>query len=316
MPPVLVRPHSEGDCSITGGYVVRAPDLPSLGGRYVHADFCTGVLRSAVLQAGSAQGDAPAGLTVANASSFGEDSRAVSTSSRWGAVFRLTESPAPVVPCVAPPPPPPPRHLLRLPPPPPPFPTSCHPPAAAARAGPADTTPPETTFVRGPAARTTNRRVTIVAGSEQASLECSLDGGAFAACTMPFTTPRLTEGPHRLELRAVNTAGNIEPRPSAWAWTVDLNPLRRWDMEVLVGRLTRAVRSGQSHRGRARASRSGPHLGAAPDGSRASAGGRHCAGDVGPPHRPRPRLALLRPLAITARFDRVSLTRRVGRLGA
>ena len=53
VPPVLVRPHSEGDCSITGGYVVRAPDLPSLGGRYVHADFCVGVVRS---------GAAPAGL--------------------------------------------------------------------------------------------------------------------------------------------------------------------------------------------------------------------------------------------------------------
>ncbi len=28
VPPVLVRPHAEGDCSITGGYVVRAPDCP------------------------------------------------------------------------------------------------------------------------------------------------------------------------------------------------------------------------------------------------------------------------------------------------
>ncbi len=100
--PVLVRPHSEGDCSITGGYVVRAPDLPSLAGRYVHADFCVGSVRSALLQPGSAQGDAPTGVTLANPSSFGEDLEGcVYVVSLQGGVFRLTESPAPVVPCRA-----------------------------------------------------------------------------------------------------------------------------------------------------------------------------------------------------------------------
>ena len=62
---------------------------------------------------------------------------------------------------------------------------------------------------------------------------------------MPFTTPPLAEGPHRLELRAVDAAGNVEPQPASWAWRVDLDPLRRWDAEVLLGRLARAVRSGQ-----------------------------------------------------------------------
>ena len=33
-------------CAVTGGYVVRDPDLPDLEGRYVYADFCQAVLRS------------------------------------------------------------------------------------------------------------------------------------------------------------------------------------------------------------------------------------------------------------------------------
>jgi glucose/arabinose dehydrogenase len=47
--PVYSYDHSAGDCAITGGYVARADDLPSLAGRYVFGDYCTSVLRSIVL---------------------------------------------------------------------------------------------------------------------------------------------------------------------------------------------------------------------------------------------------------------------------
>ena len=39
-------PQSDGFCSITGGYVVRDPGLPTLLGRYLYGDFCKGALRS------------------------------------------------------------------------------------------------------------------------------------------------------------------------------------------------------------------------------------------------------------------------------
>ena len=300
-PPVLVRPHSEGDCSITGGYVVRAPDLPSLGGRYLHADFCTGVVRSAVLQPGSAQGDSPLGVSVASPSSFGEDLEGcVYVVSLGGGVFRLTESPAPVVPCRAGSPPPAPG----------PSPASAPPqPAPAA----VDTTGPETTIERGPGARTTNRRVTFMATvSEQARLECSLDGGVFAACAIPFTTTPLAEGPHRLELRAVDAAGNVEPQPASWAWRVDLNPLRRWDLEVLLRQLAGSVRSG--HRILAQLE---PHAAGRVSVQLRSARGRLLAADSA---RAEARLRIelgrartARPLVLVGRFGGVSLTRRVGR---
>src|SRR5438132_1389513 len=38
--PVITHTHSDGWCSITGGYVVRDPTLPELAGRYVYGDYC------------------------------------------------------------------------------------------------------------------------------------------------------------------------------------------------------------------------------------------------------------------------------------
>jgi glucose/arabinose dehydrogenase len=311
-PPVLVRPHTEGDCSITGGYVVRAPDLPSLAGRYLHADFCVGALRSALLQPGSAVGDAPVGLNVGSPSSFGQDlGGCLYVVSLDGGVFRLTESPAPVVPCVEPSPPPPP-----LPPPPPPPPAPPAPaPTSTAAPSPAvrDTTPPDTTIERGPAARTTNRRVTIQAvASEPSRFECSLDDAAFAACALPFTTPRLAEGAHGLQLRAVDAAGNVETEPASWTWRVDFDPLRRWDLEVLLGRLSRAVRTGT----RIRAGLE-PHVTGRVSVQLRTVQGRLLAADRGLATSALRvdlgRTRSLRPLVLTGRFGAVTLTRRIAR---
>ena len=44
-PPVLEYGRDRG-CSVTGGYVVRDPELTTLVGRYLYADFCAGELRS------------------------------------------------------------------------------------------------------------------------------------------------------------------------------------------------------------------------------------------------------------------------------
>jgi glucose/arabinose dehydrogenase len=128
--PVHEYDHSRG-CSITGGYVVRDPELPALAGRYVYGDFCDGDIWSVVLSSPDATGDAPTGLNVESLSSFGEDACSrVYAVSRDGTVYRLyaegSPSPATCTPTTPPPGPPPPP----VPPPPPAPPPASPPPAS------------------------------------------------------------------------------------------------------------------------------------------------------------------------------------------
>jgi hypothetical protein len=91
VPPVLQQFHSNGNCSITGGYIVRDRSLGSLFGRYVYGDFCLGRIRSTLLRPGRARGDRAMSLRVASLSSFGEDARGrVYAASLEGPVYRLS----------------------------------------------------------------------------------------------------------------------------------------------------------------------------------------------------------------------------------
>ena len=83
--------HDEGGCSVTGGYVVRDPDLPSLDGRYLYADYCLGDLHSFTADPDrKATDDRSLGLNVPQLSSFGEDDRGrIYVVSLEGPVYRL-----------------------------------------------------------------------------------------------------------------------------------------------------------------------------------------------------------------------------------
>ncbi|UTI65651.1 PQQ-dependent sugar dehydrogenase [Paraconexibacter antarcticus] len=90
--PVIQLRHSDGYCSITGGYVVRDPSLPaSLRGRYLYSDFCKGDIRAAKVSPSGASGDRGLPLkTVQSLSSFGQDNRGrIYVVSLSGAVYRL-----------------------------------------------------------------------------------------------------------------------------------------------------------------------------------------------------------------------------------
>lgn len=90
--PVIVRTHDEGWCSVTGGYVVRDPALPSLRGKYLYGDFCKGIIYGARLAGSGASGNARvAGLPqIAALASFGEDARGrIYVVSLGGAVSRI-----------------------------------------------------------------------------------------------------------------------------------------------------------------------------------------------------------------------------------
>ena len=90
--PVIELSHKDGNCSITGGYVMRDAGVPALLGRYVYGDFCEGRLRSAKLSAPNAEGDVaiPGLAKVDQLSSFGEDARGrVYVMSLSGPVYRF-----------------------------------------------------------------------------------------------------------------------------------------------------------------------------------------------------------------------------------
>jgi glucose/arabinose dehydrogenase len=90
LPPVIERRHSAGNCSITGGFVVRDPILSSLRGRYVFGDFCRGQLESARLVGGQARSVRAHSVSVEQLSSFGVDGRRrVYATSLTGPVYRL-----------------------------------------------------------------------------------------------------------------------------------------------------------------------------------------------------------------------------------
>jgi glucose/arabinose dehydrogenase len=90
--PIMAYSHSRdgGSCTIIGGYVVGPGGPPTLRGRYLYADYCSGIVRSLVPHLRRASGDRKTGLTVASPTSFGEDDRGrIYVCSQEGPVFRL-----------------------------------------------------------------------------------------------------------------------------------------------------------------------------------------------------------------------------------
>ena len=91
--PIMAYSHSRdgGSCTIIGGYVVGPGGPPSLRGRYLYADYCSGIVRSLIPHLRRASGDRKTGLTVSSPTSFGEDDLGrIYIASQEGPVFRLT----------------------------------------------------------------------------------------------------------------------------------------------------------------------------------------------------------------------------------
>ena len=87
--------------------------------------------------------------------------------------------------------------------------------------GPIDTTPPDTTITVKPAATTTSTTATFEFTSEPgASFRCTLDG-ADSACGSPKSYTGLSVGSHTFAVAAIDAAGNVDPSPATWSWTVE-----------------------------------------------------------------------------------------------
>ena len=88
---------------------------------------------------------------------------------------------------------------------------------------PPDTDPPETTISSGPTGSSTSTSASFAFASDEtgSTFECRLDGGAWAACSSPKAYSSLVTGPHTFEVRATDSAGNVDASPATRSWTID-----------------------------------------------------------------------------------------------
>jgi hypothetical protein len=90
-----------------------------------------------------------------------------------------------------------------------------------------DTIAPQTTINTGPAGPTKDPTPTFSFSSSEPSgalFECRVDGSNqddFAPCGSAATTAHLTDGLHRFEVRAVDTAGNVDASAASRGVKVD-----------------------------------------------------------------------------------------------
>jgi glucose/arabinose dehydrogenase len=91
--PLTEYGHSNGRCSVTGGYVYRGRTYPDLVGAYFFADYCSGEIW--YVDRGASRGVAPRRAIDTNTriTSFGEDEAGeLYVSSAEGTVYRVSDS--------------------------------------------------------------------------------------------------------------------------------------------------------------------------------------------------------------------------------
>ncbi|MEI7931064.1 MAG: hypothetical protein WCH97_06060, partial [Actinomycetes bacterium] len=94
--------------------------------------------------------------------------------------------------------------------------------AAATVSWNVDLNAPEAPVLSGrPAARTNSISASIsFSGESGASFTCSVDGGAYSACTSPKSLTLLSEGAHSLAVKQTDLAENLSEASTA-SWVVD-----------------------------------------------------------------------------------------------
>jgi len=81
---------------------------------------------------------------------------------------------------------------------------------------------PETTITNAPAVATRALTATFVFDSEPgATFTCTFDGKAVKACASTLRLTSLRTGRHTVTAQARDAAGNLDPTPASFAWTVD-----------------------------------------------------------------------------------------------
>ena len=102
---------------------------------------------------------------------------------------------------------------------------------------PLDVIAPETTVTSSPPASTTSTSASFAFTSTEASssFECRLDAGTWVSCASPTAYSNLAAGGHTFSVRATDLAGNIDPSPASFAWTVQASDTTPPDTSISAG---------------------------------------------------------------------------------
>jgi hypothetical protein len=89
-----------------------------------------------------------------------------------------------------------------------------------------DYTPPDVKLTSRPPATTNQTTASFGFSSTDATatFRCSLNGGAYSACTSPEVYSGLGAGTRQFNVESVDPAGNISLMTGSASWTVDLTP--------------------------------------------------------------------------------------------
>ncbi len=93
-----------------------------------------------------------------------------------------------------------------------------------------DSIPPETQILSNPSdpSNSADAAFTFTATDLAASLsltfECDLDNGGYASCSSPKNYTGLSDGSHTFSVRATDGAGNTDPTPATYTWTINTAP--------------------------------------------------------------------------------------------
>jgi Galactose oxidase, central domain/Kelch motif len=86
-----------------------------------------------------------------------------------------------------------------------------------------DTNPPDTKIASAPPQKTdqTDASFSFVSSEGGSLFQCRLDGAPYIPCNNGRKNyRRLSPGTHIFEVQAVDDAGNIDPKPATWTWTI------------------------------------------------------------------------------------------------
>ena len=89
-----------------------------------------------------------------------------------------------------------------------------------------DSIPPETTIDSQPSDPTNSTAASFTfSANESSTFQCKLDAEiVFASCSSPKSYSDLGEGSHTFEVKAIDQAGNEDPTPASFTWTIDTTP--------------------------------------------------------------------------------------------